>query len=73
MLLKNIKHLCKERGIPISGLERETGISNGTISRWGTSSPSVENARKVAEYFGITVDQLINSELTVQPTQEVAG
>lgn len=73
MLLENIKHLCKKRGIPISGLERETGISNGTISRWGTSSPSVENARKVAEYFGTTVDQLINCDLTAQSQQEVAG
>lgn len=72
MLLKNIKMLCKEKGIPISGLERETGISNGTISRWGTSSPTVENALKVAEYFGITVDQLIKCDLTAKSTEEVA-
>ncbi len=59
MLLKNITRLCKEKGISIARLERETGISNGTISRWGTSSPTVENARKVAEYLGTTVDELL--------------
>lgn len=59
MLLKNITRICKEKGIAISRLERETGISNGTISRWGTSSPSVDNVRKVAEYLGTTVDALI--------------
>ena len=63
MLLKNITRLCKEKGISIAKLERETDISNGTIGRWGISSPSVENVRKVAEYFGTTVDALIsNSE-----------
>ena len=34
---------------------------------------SVENVRKVAEYFGTTVDQLINCDLTGQSPQEVAG
>lgn len=60
MLLKNIARLCKEKGIAISRLEKETGISNGTIGRWGTSSPTVENVRKVAEYLGTTVDALIS-------------
>lgn len=60
MLLENITRLCKDKGISIAKLERETGISNGTISRWGTSSPTVENARKVADYFGVTVDSLIS-------------
>lgn len=73
MLLKNIKQLCKQKGIPISGLEREVGISNGTISRWGTSSPSVENVRKVAEYFGTTVDRLIAEDVTLNAPKEVAG
>lgn len=59
MVLKNITLLCKEKGISISKLERETGISNGTIGRWGTSSPTVENVRKVAEYLGVSVDALI--------------
>lgn len=60
MLLENISRLCKEKGVSIARLERETGISNGTISRWGTSSPTVENVRKVAEYLGTTVDALIS-------------
>lgn len=61
MLLKNITRLCKEKGISIAKLERETDIGNGTIGRWGISSPSVENVRKVAEYFGTTVDALISN------------
>ena len=60
MILENINKLCKEKGISLSKLERETGIGNGTIGRWGISSPTVENVRKVAEYFGVTVDALIH-------------
>lgn len=60
MLFKNITRLCDQKGISIAKLERETGISNGTIGRWNASSPSVDNVRKVANYFGVTVDELIN-------------
>lgn len=59
MLLKNITQLCKQKGISIAKLERETGISNGTIGRWNESSPSVDNVRKVANYFGCSIDELI--------------
>ena len=62
MLLKNIRLLCSKKPVSIAKLERETGISNGTISRWDTSSPSIENVQKVAEYFGVTVDYLLTYE-----------
>lgn len=60
MLLENIRRLCSKKPVSIAKLERETGISNGTISRWDTSSPTVENVQKVAEYFGCTVDELLS-------------
>ena len=59
MLLENIRRLCSKKPVSIAKLERETGISNGTIARWDTSSPTVENVQKVAEYFGVTVDELL--------------
>lgn len=62
MLFKNITRICKEKGIAISRLERECGISNGTIGRWGTSSPTVENVRKVAKYLDTTVDALLGEQ-----------
>ena len=57
-----ISRLCKEKGISVAKLERETGISNGTISRWSTSSPTVEKLEKVADYFGVSVDSLLGRE-----------
>lgn len=62
MLLKNVIKLCEEKSVSIARLEREVGIGNGTISRWGTSSPTVENVQKVAKFFGVTVDELLAPE-----------
>ena len=64
MVFDNISRLCKEKGITIAKLERETGISNGTISRWNASSPSVKNLKAVADYLGVTVDSLISGTPT---------
>lgn len=63
MIFKKISELCKEKGISVAKLERETGISNGTISRWGSSSPTVEKLEKVADYFGVSVDSLLGREI----------
>ena len=37
-------------------------MGNGTVRGWKNSSPSIENLKKVADYFGITVDELISEE-----------
>lgn len=62
MLLTNIRRLCNKKSVSIAKLERETGIGNGTISRWDTSSPSIENVQKVAEFFGVSVDELLSRD-----------
>lgn len=69
MILDNIRTLCKEKGTTIRAVERDTGLGNGVIARWDTSSPRVENVKLVADYFGVTVDELLsdkNSANTVQ-------
>ena len=62
MLLKKIKKLCDEKGINISTLERSLGFGNATIRGWATSSPTVEKLKKVADYFGVTVDELLEPD-----------
>ena len=59
MLLKNIKRLCRERQITVAQLEREIGLSNGTISKWALSSPTVNNLKAVADYLGVSMDNLL--------------
>ena len=59
LIFTNILELCKESGISVAKLERETGLGNATIWGWSTSSPTVEKLKAVADYFGVTVDSLL--------------
>lgn len=58
-LYDNVKKACTERGISICALEREVGIGNGTISRWNESNPTVDKLKKVADYFGVSIDYFL--------------
>lgn len=62
MLYEKIQKICDSKGLTVSGLEKDLGFSNSTIRKWKNSSPSIENLKKVADYFGITVDELISEE-----------
>lgn len=59
MLYERIQKICDSNGITVSKLEKDLSFSNSTIRKWKNSSPSVENLKKVADYFGVTVDELI--------------
>ena len=62
MIYVNISNLCRDRGISISRLEKEMGFGNATIRGWATSSPTVEKLKAVADYFQVTVDELISDK-----------
>ena len=59
MLYEKIQEICNSKGITVSGLEKDLGFSNSTIKKWKNSSPSIENLKKVADYFGVTVDYFL--------------
>lgn len=62
MIFKNIQALCRKNGISISKLEKECGLANATVRGWEHSSPKVETVKKVADYFGCTVDDLLRGD-----------
>lgn len=59
MIFTNISKLCKKNNISIAKLERETGLGNATVRNWSTSSPTVDKLKLVADYFGVSVDDLL--------------
>lgn len=67
MIFKNICNLCKEKGISVSKLEKEVGLGNATIRGWKVASPTAANLKLVADYFGVTVDDLLNVNQTSNP------
>lgn len=62
MILKNIFSLCDKKGVTVAEVERSTGLANGTIGKWATKIPRLDNAKAVADYFCVTVDELLKGE-----------
>ena len=59
MIYDNVKKLCEESGISIFTLETQLGIGNGTIGRWKDSKPLAETLKKVADYFHVSMEDLM--------------
>ncbi|MDE5909819.1 MAG: helix-turn-helix domain-containing protein [Lachnospiraceae bacterium] len=60
MIYKKVKKLCKQKGVSIASVEKELGFSNGVISKWEKSEPIVSNLKKVADYFGVSIDYFLD-------------
>ena len=62
MLYDKILRLSSQKGISISQLERDSGLSKGAISKWKNSDPSFSNLNAVAKILGVTVDDLADGK-----------
>lgn len=58
-MFNKVENKAKEKGISITSLEKTLGFGNGTIRKWETSSPTVDKLKKVADYFGVSVDYFL--------------
>ena len=69
-LYNKIEKLCKERGITITEMCRQTGTARTTLSdlkkgrNRSLSSPTI---KKISDYFGVTADALLGSEGITRP------
>lgn len=70
--VERVKNLCKERGIPVSRLEKELGFANGYISQLRKGVFPSNRLVEIADYFGVSIDYLVNGteETEKAPTQE---
>ena len=59
VILQRVESLCKEKGISISRLEKDCGIWNATIKRWDESAPRIDTLKKVADYFGVSIEYFL--------------
>lgn len=58
------EQLLQKNGVTAYKVSKETGITQSTLSDWkrGRSTPKTENMKKIADYFGVTVEYLITGE-----------
>lgn len=62
LIYDTIKALCKKRGLSVTSVEKEAGLSNGAISKWNDSSPTVDKLNAVAKVLNVKVDCLLRQK-----------
>lgn len=62
---ERIKELRKEKGLAQWELAEEIGSAQNTISGWetGRTEPTVFSCIILADYFGVTLDELCRGEI----------
>ena len=58
--LKQAIEQAKESGTPKFRIAHAVGVSEGTLANWaaGETRPDIEQARKLAEFLEVSVDDL---------------
>ena len=58
-MFNKIAKLCEEQKISISELEKKMGFGRCTIVKWKKSNPTVDKLKKVADYFGVSIEYFL--------------
>ena len=77
MFFDNFVSLCEQKGVKPSRALTEAGVPKSAYSYWRTEAgagndakPTNQNAVKLAQYFGVTVDYLLTGEQKENPPQQ---
>ena len=65
-----VRDICKERGIPVSQLERHCGFSNGYLNAKKLTRLPYDRAQLIALYLDIDVDLILTGEKKDAPARE---
>ena len=61
-MYSRVKELCKMHNISVSELESELEFSRGSLCKWNVNVPSITKVKAVADYFHVTVDELLKGD-----------
>lgn len=59
LFLRNIRNICKEKGISVSQVETDLKWSPGLISRWSKACPSFDKVAAIVAYLGVSFESLL--------------
>ena len=59
LVFENVKALCDKKGISITQLEKDAGLSTGSINKWKTSSPTAKSLQSVAKVLKVKMEKLL--------------
>lgn len=59
IVVSSIKRLCKSNNITVGELEKTIGLSQGLVSKWLKTTPSLDKIIDIADYFHVPLDEVI--------------
>lgn len=63
MFWTQYQFLCQRAGKSPNGVAKEIGLSSGIVTFWKNGKiPKSDTLKKIADYFGVSVDYLLGSE-----------
>lgn len=66
MFYENVQELCRQHKINITRMAKEIGLSNAAAASWKKGSvPKLDTVRKIADYFGVSWESLLDQSTTV--------
>ena len=67
MFWEKFVDLCNEKNTTPTAVVNSLGIAVGSVTKWRNgSAPRYTTLAKIADYFGVTVDELLKGPETVQ-------
>lgn len=73
MFWDNFVALCAERGVSPNAVTREIGLSSATATNWKNGANPRDTAlRKIADYFGVTKEELLSDKIDVDTSAIIA-
>lgn len=74
MFWKNFVQLCNKNNTTPTAVVLEMGISRGSVTGWKKGSvPNDGTLLRLAEYFNVTVEELISEQKETPPEEIPAG
>ena len=62
MLYDSVKTICDEKKISVGRMEKDIGLSNGSVCKWNENEPGIRKVQKVAEYLGVSIESLLEDD-----------
>ena len=63
MFWEIFSYLCSQRGTSPTQATKDLGVAAGSVTKWKNgSAPRAATLRKIADYFGVTVEYLLGNE-----------
>lgn len=70
-LYERIDELAKKQKISVFDLSLKLGMGRNAIYQWKKSVPNVEAVQKVADYFNVSVDYLLDRDDNRSPKNDL--